>query len=326
MPARGGAMKHWIGFIAGISIAGAAFAQTWPSKPMRIVIAQAPGSATDVISRVVANPLSEALGQPIVIDARPGAGGVLGTEVAARSAPDGYTLFMGNNSTHGSNPAVYAKLPYDAVKDFAPVSFVASVPYVLVIDPALPVKSVREFIAYAKARPGKLNYASAGNGSTHHFCGELFKSMTGVDVQHIPYKGSGPGIAGLLGGEVSMMFANVADIGSQIKAGKVRALAVTAQRRAATLPDVPTMAEAGLQDFVITSWFGLLVPAGTPAPIVARLNAETVKVLGKTEVKATLAQQGLEVAPGTPEQFAAHIKSEIARFTQIARAAGIKAE
>jgi tripartite-type tricarboxylate transporter receptor subunit TctC len=319
-------MKHWIGFIAGISIAGAAFAQTWPSKPMRIVIAQAPGSATDVISRVVANPLSEALGQPIVIDARPGAGGVLGTEVAARSAPDGYTLFMGNNSTHGSNPAVYAKLPYDAVKDFAPVSFVASVPYVLVIDPALPVKSVREFIAYAKARPGKLNYASAGNGSTHHFCGELFKSMTGVDVQHIPYKGSGPGIAGLLGGEVSMMFANVADIGSQIKAGKVRALAVTAQRRAATLPDVPTMAEAGLQDFVITSWFGLLVPAGTPAPIVARLNAETVKVLGKTEVKATLAQQGLEVAPGTPEQFAAHIKSEIARFTQIARAAGIKAE
>ena len=319
-------MKRWIGFTVGMLIPGLVIAQAWPSKPMRIVIAQAPGSATDVISRVVGNQLAEALGQPIVIDARPGAGGVLGTEVAARSAPDGYTLFMGNNSTHGSNPAVYAKLPYDAVKDFAPVSFVASVPYVLVVDPSLPVKSVREFIAYAKARPGKLNYASAGNGSTHHFCGELFKSVTGVDMQHIPYKGSGPGIAGLLGGEVSMMFSNVADIGSQIKAGKVRALAVTAQRRAATLPDVPTMAEAGLPDFVITSWFGLLVPAGTPATIVARLNAETVKVLGKAEVKATLAQQGLEVAPGTPEQFAAHIKSEIARFTQIARAAGIKAE
>jgi len=303
-----------------------ALAQTWPTKPMRIVIAQAPGSATDVISRVVANPLSEALGQPIVIDARPGAGGVLGTEVAARSAPDGYTLFMGNNSTHGSNPAVYAKLPYDAVKDFAPVSFVASVPYVLVVDPALPVRSVQEFVAYAKARPGKLNYASAGNGSTHHFCGELFKSMTGVDMQHIPYKGSGPGIAGLLGGEVSMMFANVADIGSQIKAGKVRALAVTAPRRAATLPEVPTMAEAGLPDFVVTSWFGLLVPAGTPAPIVARLNAETVKVLGRADVKATLAQQGLEVASSTPEQFGAHIQSEIARFTKIAKAAGIKAE
>lgn len=329
-------MKQLTGFAAGIliptlimlagSISTPALAQTWPSKPIRIVIAQAPGSATDVISRVVGNQLAEALRQPIVIDTRPGAGGVLGTEVAARSAPDGYTLFMANNSTHGSNPAVYAKLPYDAVKDFAPISFVASVPYVMVVDPKLPVKSVQEFIAFAKARPGKMNYASAGNGSTHHFCGELLKSMTGIDIQHIPYKGSGPGIAGLLGGEVSMMFSNVADIGSQIKAGKVRALAVTAQRRASTLPEVPTMAEAGLPDFVITSWFGLLAPAGTPGPVIARLNAETVKVLGRADVKATLALQGLEVAPGTPEQFGAHIKSEIARFTRIAKAAGIKAE
>jgi len=319
-------MKRWVGFAVGMLIPGLAMAQTWPAKPMRIVIAQAPGSATDVISRVVANPLAESLGQPIVIDARPGAGGVLGTEVAARSAPDGYTLFMGNNSTHGSNPAVYAKLPYDAVKDFAPVSFVASVPYVLVVDPKLPVKTVSEFIALAKSSPGKMNYASAGNGSTHHFCGELLKSMTGIDMQHIPYKGSGPGIAALLGGEVSMMFSNVADIGSQIKAGKVRALAVTAVKRASTLPEVPTMAEAGLPDFVVTSWFGLLVPAGTPAAIVARLNAETVKVLGRADVKATLAAQGLEVAPSSPEAFAAHIQSEIARFTRIARAAGIKAE
>jgi tripartite-type tricarboxylate transporter receptor subunit TctC len=319
-------MKRSVGLVVGILISGLATAQSWPAKPMRIVIAQAPGSATDVISRVVANPLSEALGQPIVIDARPGAGGVLGTEVAAHSAPDGYTLFMGNNSTHGSNPAVYAKLPYDAVKDFAPVSFVASVPYVLVVDPKLPVKTVSEFIALAKSNPGKMNYASAGNGSTHHFCGELLKSMTGIDMQHIPYKGSGPGIAGLLGGEVSMMFSNVADIGSQIKAGKVKPLAVTAVKRASTLPEVPTMAEAGLPDFVVTSWFGLLVPAGTPAPIVARLNAETVKVLGRAEVKSTLAAQGLEVAPSSPEQFAAHIRSEIARFTKIAKAAGIKAE
>ena len=303
-----------------------ALAQSWPSKPIRLVIAQAPGSATDVISRVVANPLSEALGQPIVIDARPGAGGALGTEVAARSAPDGYTLFMANNSTHGSNPAVYAKLPYDAVKDFAPISFVASVPYVLVVDPKLPVSTLKEFIAYVKARPGKLNYASAGNGSTHHFCGELLKSMTGIDMQHIPYKGSGPGIAGLLGGEVSMMFSNVADIRSQIRAGKVKPLAVTATKRSSMLPDVPTMAEAGLPGFEITSWFGLLAPAGTPGPIIARLNAETARVLGKAEVKATLAAQGLEVAPSSPEQFAAHIKSEIARFTRIARAAGIKAE
>src|SRR5690242_6112199 len=292
-------MKHWVGFVLGIAVPGlvssGALAQSWPAKPMRIVIAQAPGSATDVISRVVANPLSESLGQPIVIDARPGAGGALGTEVAARSAPDGYTLFMANNSTHGSNPAVYAKLPYDAVKDFAPISFVASVPYVLVVDPKLPVHTLKAFIAYVKARPGKLNYASAGNGSTHHFCGELLKSMTGIDLQHIPYKGSGPGFAGLLGGEVSMMFSNVADIGAQIRAGKVRPLAVTAVKRASTLPEVPTMAEAGLPDFVVTSWFGLLVPAGTPATVVSRLNAETVKVLGRADVKATLAAQGLEV-------------------------------
>jgi tripartite-type tricarboxylate transporter receptor subunit TctC len=325
------------GFVALVRIAvlgavGAAFgsaaalAQTYPNKPIRILIAQAPGSATDVISRVVGNRLSEGLGQPIVIETRPGAGGVVGTEAAARSAPDGYTLFMANNSTHGSNPAVYAKLPYDAVKDFAPISFVASVPYVLVVDPSLPVGTVRQFIALAKSRPGKMNYASAGNGSTHHFCGELLKSMAGIDMLHIPYKGSGPGIAGLLGGEVQMMFANVADIGSQIKSGKVKALAVTVPKRSAMLPDVPTMPEAGLAEFEITSWFGLLAPAGTPSAIIARLNAETVKVLARADVKATLGAQGLEVASSSPEQFAAHIKSEIARFTRIAKAAGIKAE
>jgi tripartite-type tricarboxylate transporter receptor subunit TctC len=314
--------------IAALAALGAApaLAQNYPAKPIRILIAQAPGSATDVVSRVVGNRLSESLGQPIVIEARPGAGGVVGTEAAARSAPDGYTLFMGNNSTHGSNPAVYPKLPYDAVKDFAPIAFVASVPYVLVVNPSLPVKTLQELVAFAKSKPGQLNYASAGNGSTHHFCGELLKSMAGIDMIHVPYKGSGPGITALLGGEVSLMFANVADIGSQIKGGKVKPLAVTVAKRASTLPDVPTMPEAGLPDFEITSWFGLLAPAGTPAPIISRLNAEAAKVLGRDDVKATLAAQGLEVAPGSPEQFAAHIKREIARFTKIGKAAAIKAE
>ena len=321
------------GFVASLRIAALAalaitpaLAQNYPSKPIRILIAQAPGSATDVISRVVGNRLSESLGQPIVIEARPGAGGMVGTEAAAKSAPDGYTLFMANNSTHGSNPAVYAKLPYDAVNDFAPISFVASVPYVLVVDPALPVSSVQQLIALAKSKPKQFNYASAGNGSTHHFCGELLKSMAGIDLVHVPYKGSPPAIAGLLGGEVSLMFANLTDIGSQIKGGKVRPLAVSAARRAPLLPEVPTMAEAGLPGFEIMSWFGLLAPAGTPAPVVARLNAETVKVLARADVQATLAAQGLEVAPGTPEQFAAYIKSEIAKFTRIGKAAGIKAE
>jgi tripartite-type tricarboxylate transporter receptor subunit TctC len=314
-----------VALLASIGVT-AAFAQGYPAKPIRIVIAQAPGSATDVVARVVGNRLSEGLGQPIVVEARPGAGGVVGTEAAARSAPDGYTLFMGNNSTHGSNPALYPKLPYDAVNDFAPIAFVASVPYVLVVDPSLPVASLQELIALAKSRPGKLNYASAGNGSTHHFCGELLKSMAGLDIIHVPYKGSGPAIAGLLGGDVSLMFANVADIGSQIKSGKVRPLAVTTAKRAGMLPEVPTMAEAGLPEFEIQSWFGLLAPAGTPAAIVARLNEETAKVLGRADVKATLAAQGLEVAPGPPEQFAAYIKTEIARFTKIGKAAGIKAE
>jgi tripartite-type tricarboxylate transporter receptor subunit TctC len=315
--------------IAGLALALAAapaLAQGYPSKPIRLIIAQAPGSATDVISRVVGNRLSEALGQPIVVEARPGAGGAVGTEAAARSAPDGYTLFMANNSTHGSNPALYAKLPYDAVNDFAPVSFVASVPYVLVVDQSLPVKSVQELIAYAKARPGKINYASAGNGSTHQFCAELLKTSTGIDVVHIPYKGSVPGITALLAGEVSLMFANLTDIGSQIRAGKVKPLAVTTLQRAPLLPAVPTMVEAGVPDFEITSWFGLLAPAGTPAPIIAQLNAEMVKVLARADVKDTLGAQGLQVRSSTPEQFAAHIKSEIARFTRIANAAGIKAE
>jgi tripartite-type tricarboxylate transporter receptor subunit TctC len=314
-----------IAMLAALGLAPA-FAQNYPAKPIRILIAQAPGSATDVISRVVGNRLSESLGQPIVIETRPGAGGAVGTEAAARAAPDGYTLFMANNSTHGSNPAVYAKLPYDAVNDFAPISFVASVPYVLVVDPALPVNTVQQLIAFAKARPGRINYASAGNGSTHQFCGELLKSMAGIDLVHVPYKGSPPAIAGLLGGEVSLMFANLTDIGSQIKGGKVKPLAVSAARRAALLPDVPTLSEAGLPGFEIISWFGLLVPAGTPAPIIARLNAETVKVLARADVQATLGALGLEVASGSPEQFAAYIKSEIAKFTRIGKAAGIKAE
>jgi tripartite-type tricarboxylate transporter receptor subunit TctC len=306
--------------------AAPALAQNYPAKPIRILIAQAPGSATDVISRLVGNRLSEALGQPIVIEARPGAGGVVGTEAAARSAPDGYTLFMANNSTHGSNPAVYAKLPYDALGDFAPIAFVASVPYVLVVDPSLQVKSVPQLIALAKSRPGKMNYASAGNGSTHHFCGELLKSLAGVDLLHIPYKGSPPAIAGLLGGEVSLMFANLTDIGAQIRSGKLTPLAVTTPKRASSLPDLPTLSEAGLTGFEITSWFGVLAPAATPAPVVARLNAEANKVLARADIRDALAALGLETAPGTPEQFAAHIKSEIAKFTKIGKAAGIKAE
>lgn len=306
--------------------ATSAVAQTYPTKPVRILIAQAPGSATDVISRVVGNRLSEALGQPVVIEAKPGAGGALGTEAAARSAPDGYTLFMANNSTHGSNPALYSKLPYDAVNDFSPISMVASVPYVLVVNPSMPVNTVGDLIKMAKAQPGKINYASAGNGSTHQFCAELLKNMASIDLVHVPYKGSPPGVAAVVAGEVGVMFANLTDIGGQLKGGKVKPLAVTSASRNPHLPETPTLAEAGLPGFEILSWFALVAPAGTPASIIKQLNGETVKVLARDDIKSTLGAQGLTVFSSTPGEVTAHIKSEVAKFTRIAKAAGIKAE
>jgi len=306
--------------------ATSALAQTYPTKPIRILIAQAPGSATDVISRVVGNRLSEGLGQPVVIEAKPGAGGALGTEAAAHSAPDGYTLFMANNSTHGSNPALYPKLPYDAVNDFAPISMVASVPYVLIVNPSMPVSTVQQLIKLAKAQPGKINYASAGNGSTHQFCAELLKNMAGIDLVHVPYKGSPPGVTAVVAGEVGVMFANLTDIGGQLKGGKVKPLAVTSASRNPHLPETPTLAEAGLPGFEILSWFALVAPAGTPASIIKQLNSEAVKALARDDVKSTLGAQGLTVYSSTPEQVSAHIKSEIAKFTRIAKAAGIKAE
>jgi len=314
-------------YVAALSavFAQPVLAQTYPSKSIRVIIAQAPGSTTDVVARVVGNKMAEGLGQQLVVDARPGAGGTLGTELAARAPADGYTLFMANNSTHGSNPALYAKLSYDAVKDFTPIIYVVSTPYVLSVHPSLPAKNLKELIALAKARPGQINYASAGNGSTHHLSGELLKSMAGIDIVHIPYKGTTPAISALISGEVSIMFATVTGIQPQIKAGRTRGIAVTTPKRSAMLPELPTMGET-LAGFEMLSWFGLLAPAGTPPAIISRLNAETAKVLANPEVKALLAAQGCEVVSGTPEQFGDYIKSEITKFTKLARATGIKAE
>ena len=301
------------------------FAQAYPTKPIRVIIAQAPGSATDVTVRILAPKLQEALGQPIVVDARPGAGGTLGTDVGAKAPPDGYSLFMANNSTHGSNPALYAKLPYDAVKDFAPIIFVAATPYVLSVHPSLPVKNVKEMIALAKTKPGQINYASAGNGSTHQLSGELLKTMTGIDMVHVPYKGTTPALAALLGGEVSIMFATVTGIQPHVKSGRVKALAVTTPKRSEMMPGVPTMSET-VPGFEMLSWFGLLAPAATPRTVITRMNAETAKVLAMPEVKSALAAQGLEVRGGTPEQFGDYVKGEIAKITKIAKAAGVKAD
>lgn len=320
---------HITGLTCNVALAALlthpAFGQGYPVKPIRIIIAQAPGSATDVVSRVIGNKLGESLGQPLVIDARPGAGGTLGTEMAAHSAPDGYTLFMANNSTHGSNPALYRKLPYDAVRDFAPIVFVAATPYVLSVHPSLPVTTVKQLIALAKVKPGQLNYASAGNGSTHHLSGELLKTMAGIDIVHIPYKGTTPAISALLSGEVSIMFATVTGIQPHIKTGKARALAVTTPKRSNMMPGVPTVAET-LPGFEMLSWFGLLAPAGTPAAIVSRLNADAAKALSLPDVRSVLAAQGLEVMSGTPGEFGDYIRREIAKITKLAQATGIKAE
>jgi tripartite-type tricarboxylate transporter receptor subunit TctC len=312
--------------LLGLQVQSATLAQTYPTKPIRVIIAQAPGSATDVVTRIVGNKLQENLGQPLVIDARPGAGGTLGTDIAAKATPDGYTLFMANNSTHGSNPALYPKLPYDAVRDFAPIIFAAATPYVLSVHPSLPVGTLKQLIALAKSKPGQINYASAGNGSTHHLSGELLKSMAGIDMVHVPYKGTTPAISALLGGEVSVMFATVTGIQPHVRAGRAKTLAVTTAKRSSMMPEVPTVSEAALPGFEMLSWFGLLAPAGTPASVVTRMNTETAKALATSDVKSALAAQGLEVMSGTPDQFGDYIKREIAKIAKIAKAAGVKAE
>src|SRR6185436_18465093 len=260
-----------IAALAGSS-AGSALAQSYPAKAVRVVVPQAPGAQSDLFTRLLGQKLSESLGQPVVSDPRPGAGGAIGAEIAARAAPDGYTLLMGTNSTHSSNPALYAKLPYDPVKDFAPITLTIGTPYVLTIHPSLPVTTLKQLIAFAKSKPGQLNYASAGNGSTHHLCGELLKSMAGIDIVHVPYKGGPPATMAVLGGGTSMHFSSVSALQTHIRSGKLKALGVTTPKRSSQLPEVPTLSEAGLPGFEMLSWFGLLAPAGTPRAIITRLN------------------------------------------------------
>ncbi len=305
-------------------VAAWASAQAYPVKPIRIVVPFPPGGATDILARDVAQKLTEAWGQQVIVDNRPGAGGNIGSELVAHSAPDGYTLEMGTVGTHAINASLYAKMPYDHVKDFAPVILVAGVPNVLVVNNAVPANSVAELIAYAKANPGKLNFASSGNGTSIHLSGELFKVMAGVQMTHIPYKGSAPALQDLLGGQVQLMFDNLPPSLPQIKAGKVRALAVTSLTRAPALPDVPTIAESGLPGFEASSWFGVLAPAGTPPAIVAKLNAEIAKWLATPEAKEKLAKQGANAAGGTPEDFAKHIAAETAKWAKVVKDSGAK--
>jgi tripartite-type tricarboxylate transporter receptor subunit TctC len=309
---------------------GVATAQAaWPSKPVRIVVPFAPGGTTDILARALAPELSKAFGQSFVVDNRAGAGGNIGADIVAKSAPDGYTLLMGTVGTHGINKSLYSKMPYDPQRDFVPISLVAGVPNVMVMQTekaaSRNINSVNDFIKYAKANPGKLNMASSGNGTSIHLAGELFKSMSGTYMTHFPYTGSGPALLGLLGGDMDVMFDNLPSAMPHIKAGKLKALAVTSAQRSAALPDLPTIEQAaGLKGFEASSWFGLLAPAGTPQDIVNRVQQETAKALATPAMKERLLAQGAIPSGNTPQEFAKLIDSEIRKWAPVVKASGAK--
>ncbi len=308
------------------------FAQTaWPSKPVRIVVPFAAGGTTDILARALAPELGRAFGQPFIIENKPGAGGNVGADNVAKSAPDGYSLLMGTVGTHAINPALYPKMPYDHVKDFAPVTLVAGVPNVLVMNPAKAeaygIKSVPDLIRYAKANPGKLNMASSGNGTSIHLSGELFKTMTGTFMVHFPYRGSGPALLDLIGGNMDLMFDNLPSAMPQIKAGKLKALAVTSAERSAAVAELPTIAEAGpVKGFEASSWFGLLAPAGTPPDIVTRIQQETAKALGAPALKERLLSQGAIPSGMSPADFTKLIAAETKKWAEVVKASGAKVD
>ena len=306
----------------GLAVATPAAAQNYPTKPITIVVPFPAGGTTDILARIVGQGLSKELGQPVVIDNRGGAGGNIGGALAAKAPADGYTLFMGTVGTHAINAALYKKMPFDHVKDFQPLSRVAMVPNLLVAHPSQPFKTVKELIAYAKANPGKLNFASSGNGSSIHLSGELFKSMTGVDMVHVPYKGSAPAVADLLGAQTAIMFDNLPSAIQHVRAGKLRPIAVTTAKRSPELPDVPTIAEAGVPGYDATSWFGMFTTAGTPAPVVSTVHAALMKVLADADVKKQIAGQGAEPVAEKPEQFADFIAKETAKWAKVVKASG----
>ena len=306
---------------------------SWPTKPVRIVVPFAPGGTTDILARATAAELTKAFGQPFVVDNRAGAGGNIGTEVVAKAAPDGYTLLMGTVGTHGINKALYDKLAFDPVKDFAPITLVAGVPNVMVLNAdkarALGITNVQQFITYAKANPGKLNMASSGNGTSIHMAGELFKAMTGSYMVHFPYRGSGPALMDMVGGNMDVMFDNLPSAMQQIKAGKLTALAVTSAERSAALPDVPTVEQAGgpaLKGFEASSWFGLLAPAGTPPDIVNAIQREVAKAIASPAVKEKLLAQGAIPSGNSPQEFAKLIDSELKKWAPVVKASGAKVD
>ena len=309
--------------LAAVCPIGAVQAQeAWPTRPITVIVPFPAGGTTDIVARLAGVELSRELGQPVIIDNRPGAGGNIGSQAVARAQPDGYTLVMGTVGTHAINPSLYKKMPYDHVKDFAPISRVANVPNLLVANPSQPFKTVPELIAYAKANPDTLTFASSGNGTSIHLAGELFKVQTGVKMQHVPYKGSAPALADLMAGQTSIMFDNLPSSIAFVRAGKLRPIAITTLTRAPELPNVPTVAESGVPGFDASSWFGLLAPANTPPAVIKRIDDALIKILATTDLKKKIIDQGGEPVGEKPEQFAAFIKSETAKWAKVVKESG----
>jgi len=303
-----------------------AAADTYPSKPIRFVVPYPAGGPLDTIARLLGQKVSESVKQPVVVDNKPGAGGNIGADAVAKSPADGYTILMGAVATHAINPTLYASIPYDPVRDFIPVTQVASTPNVLVVNPSVPAASVGEFIAYARANPGKLNFGSGSTGSAGHLAGELFKTQAGVEMTHVPYKGAAPAMNDLVGGQIQLMFDNLASSLGQVKAGRVRALAVTTARRTSLAPDLPTIAESGLPGFDINTWFGIFVPANTPREVVERLHAQFTRALALPDVKERMLALGAEPVGSRPDEFAAYIRAEGEKYARLIKASGAKAD
>ena len=312
--------------LAALAISAPAHAQLYPAKTVRMIVAYPPGGGTDIVGRTLAQKLGESLGQSVVVENRGGASGNIGTELAARAAPDGYTILMGNVAPNAINVSLFKDLPFDPVADFAPVSLVASTPNILVVHPSTPARTVKEVIALAKAKPGTLNFASAGVGSSSHLAGELFRILARADIVHVPYKGAGPAMVDVLSGQVQLYFATMPAAMPHVKAGKLAAVAVTSARRSQALPDLPTIEESGVPGYEASTWYGVLAPAHTPSAVVARLHGNIVKILADAALHARLADQGFDPVGNSPEEFGAYIKSEILKWGKVIRDAGIRPE
>ena len=315
-----------LGAAFALLAAGVAGAQSWPAKPIRWIVPFAPGGTTDILARTISDKLTIALGKPVIVENNPGAGGGVGAVQTAKAAPDGYTIMGGTISTHAINASLYTSLPYDPVKDFVAITLIARVPNMLVVNNDIPAKNVAELIKLMKANPGKWNFASAGNGTSQHLSGELFKGMAGVEMQHIPYKGSPPALTDVMGGQVSMTFDNITTAWPLAKGGKLKALAVTTSKRSPVAPDVPTLAESGLPGYEVGSWQGVFAPAGTPPDIVKRLNTEIVKIINMPDVQKKMIELGAEPVGNSSEEFGAFVKTEVVKWGDVVKKSGAKVD